>query len=170
MTQGNPFGSSTGPWMTTTKLRALFNAGLTYDEIAEINERSEGWRPSRSAVSMKYKAMGEPPRRVSHSTLLPWAKSAGGQGIKPEHNDSEFRHMLQAEGRARTGKKLGAVDRSLVERLHNLLFGRGRLMVVAYHPEVGFFLVPRQDGDDDIIRRPVPPDMEPTDEEARQTA
>ena len=65
MTQGNPFGRSGGRWMTATKLRALFTSGLTYDEIAEANERSEGWKPSRAAVKRKYEAMGMPPRRHS---------------------------------------------------------------------------------------------------------
>lgn len=147
MTQGNPFGNKASPWMTTTKLRALFNAGLTFDEIAEINERSEGWRPSRSAVSKKYKEMGMPSRRASHKNLIPWK-------IKPEHNNDELRHMLQAEGRARQGKTLSEADQSLTSRLHNLLFGRGQLMVVNYHPEVGFGLVIRQEYDEDIIREP----------------
>jgi hypothetical protein len=131
--------------MTTAKLRALFASGLTYDEVAEINERSEGWRPSRAAVLRKYEAMGMPPRRASHKDLLPWK-------LRPEHSDSVVRHMLQAESRARQRKPLTDTDRKLTARLHELLFGRGTLMVVTYHPEVGFALVLREDSDDDIIR------------------
>jgi|SRR5579859_4139790 len=40
MPKGNPYGNKGGPWMSTAKLRALFAAGLTYDEIAQANERS----------------------------------------------------------------------------------------------------------------------------------
>lgn len=145
MTQGNPFGPKGGRWMTEAKLRALFSAGLTYDEIAEANERSENWRPSRSAVMRKYEAMGMPPRRASHRDLLPWR-------VKPEHNGSLLRHMLQAESRARAGENLSGTDRKLTARLHELLFGRGTLMVVTYHPEVGFALVLREDTDEDIVR------------------
>lgn len=149
---GNPFGNKTGPWPPDQVLRFYFNAGLTFDEVADAVFRynKEAWRPARSAVSRKYQLMGMPPRRSSHSDLLPWK-------IRPEHNNDELRHMLQAEGRARIlkeGETLSVPDRSLTERLHNLLFGRGQPMVVTYHPEVGFGLVIRQDYDDDIVRMP----------------
>lgn len=142
---GNPFGRAGGKWMTTAKLRALFAAGLTYDEIADINARSEGWKPSRSGVKQKYEAMGMPPRRASHKDLLPWQ-------LRPEHADSVVRHMLQAESRARQHKPLTDTDRKLTARLHEILFGRGTLMVATYHPEVGFAFVLREDVDDDIVR------------------
>ena len=40
-------------WISAAKLRALYSAGLTLDEIASANERAEGWRPTRSTVSKK---------------------------------------------------------------------------------------------------------------------
>lgn len=147
MPQGNEFGRAGGRWMTATKLRSLFSAGLTYDDIAEANLRSEGWRPSRSAVKRKYEAMGMPPRRPSHRELIPWR-------IDPQHNASLVRHMLQAESRARNHHSLSETDRTLVARLHEILFGRGTLMIVTYHPEVGFAFVLRDDSDEDIIRGP----------------
>lgn len=147
MAQGNPFGRAGGRWMTSQKLRALFESGLTYDEIADVNERSEGWKPSRAAVKRKYEALGMPPRRASHRDLLPWR-------IAPEHNDSIFRYMLQAESRSRQHKELSVTDRKLTSRLHELLFGRGKLMVVDYHPDLGFVLREREDEDEDIIRMP----------------
>lgn len=146
MTQGNPFGRKGGRWMTSAKLRALFHAGLTYDEIAVINLRSEGWQPSRSAVKLKLDSYGMS-RRMSHSDLIPWK-------VKPEHNSSELRHMLQAESRSRQRKELSETDRKLVARLHELLFGRGKLMVVGYHRDTGFYLAEREDSDEDIIRAP----------------
>lgn len=144
---GNPYGNKGGRWMPAHKFRALVNAGLTYDEIAEINERSEGWRPVRSVVKYHLDTLGLEPRRMSHRDLLPWK-------VRPEHNNSELRHMLQAESRVRQNADLSDTDRKLVSQLHDHLFGRGRLMVVSYHPEVGFSLVPREDSDEDIIRRP----------------
>lgn len=134
-------------WMADAKLRALFNSGLTYDEIAEINERSEGWRPSRSGVLRKYERMGMPPRRQSNKDLIPWT-------ISPEHNQDRLRYMLQAESRARRGGEVSETDRKLVSMLHDLLFGRGKLMVVGYHEQVGFYLTERADDDKDIIRAP----------------
>lgn len=133
--------------MTKAKFRALVNAGLTYDEIAEANERAEGWRPSRSSVKYHLDMLNLEPRNLSHKNLIPWK-------VRPEHNNSELRHMLQAESRSRQGKELSATDRKLVSQLHDHLFGRGRLMVVTYHREVGFGLVPREDCDEDIIRCP----------------
>lgn len=142
---GNPFGNRGGPWISDAKLRALFNAGLTYDEVAEINERGTSWRPSRAVVKRKYEAMGMPPRRPSHRDLIPWP-------VLPEHNSSVIRHMLQAESRARNGGELSDTDRKLTSRLHDVLFGRGTPMVVTYHPEVGFAFVLQDDSDDGLIR------------------
>lgn len=133
--------------MTSAKLRALFSAGLTYDEIAEVNERSEGWKPSRSAVLRKYQDLGMPPRRASHQDLLPWR-------IALEHESSLVRHMLEAESRSRQHRALSPTDKKLVARLHETLFGRGTLMVVDYHPETGFSFALREDSDTDIVRSP----------------
>jgi len=151
MPQGNPYGSRGGRWMTTTKLRALVNADRTYDEIAEANERSEGWRPSRSGVKRKLEALGFEPRKKSHVDLVPW------RPLRPEHADAELRHMLQAESRRRQlapGEQMSETDRKLVSLLNDLLFGRGRPKVVGYHPEVGFYLADREESDQDIIRHP----------------
>lgn len=135
--------------MATAKLRALFNAGLTYDEIAEANERDEGWRPTRSGVKRKYEAMGMPPRRPSSKDLIPW-------NVRSEHNVHLFRHMLGAESRNRRGAKLSETDKKLLARMHELLFGRGTLMVIDYNPdyEDGFFLALRRDSDTDVFRAP----------------
>lgn len=151
MTQGNPFGPTGGRWMVHTKFKALWRAGKTLDEIAAANERIEGWKPSRSAVRKHADLLELGRRNVSHKELFPW------KSIRPEHNSSELRHMLQAESRRRqlrTGEELSETDRKLVGLLDNYLFGRGKMMVVAYHPEVGFSLVPREDHDEDIVRRP----------------
>lgn len=135
--------------MSTAKLRALFAAGRTYDEIAEANFRSEGWRPSRSGVKRKYEAMGMPPRRPSNKELLPWQ-------VKTEHNSHLFRHMLSAESRNRRREKLTETDRKLISRMNELLFGRGTPLVIGYAAECpdGFFLALRRDEDTDIIRAP----------------
>jgi hypothetical protein len=147
VTQGNPFGQKGGRWMPAAKLRALFAAGRTYDEVAEANLRAEGWKPSRSAVLRKYRELGMPPRNASHTDLIPW-------NIQPEHSDHLFRHMLQAESRRRQKRPLSETDRKLISRLDEMLFGRGTLMVIDYHPETGFSLVLREDADEDIIRKP----------------
>lgn len=147
MTQGrgNPFGRASAPWMPETKLRFLANARRTYDEIALANERSEGWKPSRSAVKRKLESMGIT-RHDSHRELLPWK-------IRPEHQGSLWRRMLEAESRARKHgrEQISDTDRKLVARLDDLLFGRGKPMVVGYHPAVGFYCTFRTE-EEDIIR------------------
>jgi hypothetical protein len=138
---------ASGPWMSTAKLRSLWVAGLTYEEIAEANERATGWKPTRSGVARKLERLDFPPRNVSHADLIPWK-------IAPEHSKDRIRYMLMAEGRKRAGADLSDSDRTLVSLLHDLLFGRGRFLVVGYSPEVGFYLTDRKDEDEDIIRMP----------------
>lgn len=138
-----------GRWMPASKLRTLFQAGLTYDEIADVNERSEGWKPTRSAVARKYQRMGMPPRYASHHELLPWK-------IRPEHNHDRFRYMLQAEGRRRRGEPMSETDEYLVSLLHNLLYDRGMPLVVGYNEHVGFYLSSQLPTDTDIIREHEP--------------
>lgn len=149
-------------WMADAKLRALWHrlgVDLTLDDIAEINYQEMGWRPDRSTMSKKYLRMGMPPIRHSSQDLVPWK-------VKPEHNQNRLRYMLQAESRARAGKELSETDRKLIPELNNLLWpGRGKLMVVGYHEQVGFHLLERTDEDADIIRAPkeagqIRPDIE----------
>jgi hypothetical protein len=60
--------------------------------------------------------------------------------------------MLQAESRKRQGRELSDSDKVLVSLLHDLLFGRGRFLVVGYDPVIGFYLSDRTDDDADIVR------------------
>lgn len=149
---------ASGPWMSTAKLRALWNSGLTYDEIADANERSTGWRPTRSGVARKLERLDFPPRNASHVDLIPWK-------IKPEHGKDRLRYMLAAESRKRQGADLSEPDRVLVSLLHDLLFGRGRFLVVGYDNKIGFYLTERTDDDDDIVRRPQSAHTEPEKEQ-----
>jgi hypothetical protein len=62
--------------------------------------------------------------------------------------------MLRAEARRRAGKELTEAD---VNRLKNWMeMIKEEDAVVHYDPdtEEGFFYVPRQEGDDDLIHRP----------------
>lgn len=140
--------------MSTAKLRQLFADDWTYDEIAAENERQTGWRPSRAWVMRKREAMGFPARRLAHANLLPWT-------VLPEHNESRFRYMLQAESRKRQGVALSGRDQREVALLHDLLYGRtagadgtGMALVVGYDPRIGFHLLDRKETDTDIIREP----------------
>ena len=113
--------------MATAKLRALSRSGRTLDEIATMNEKDTGWRPTRSTVSKKLLTLGEEPRHASRRDLLPWS-------IQPEHNSSRFRLMLQSESRRRAEMELSRTDQKNVDLLDDLLLGRGTPLVVGYHP------------------------------------
>ena len=138
--------------MSDASLRSLFEAGVEYDDIAAINERQEGWRPSRSGVMRKLERVVDPEqfplRRRSHKNLIPWK-------IRPEHSSHRFRYMLQAESRRRVGAELSVTDKKLLSMLNRLLSGGGgKPMVIAYDETNGFYLTDRTEGDTDIIRQP----------------
>src|SRR5690242_13593763 len=119
---------ASGPWMPEPKLRRLFRAGKTVDEIAAINERNTriddvpgtGLDPTRPGVAKKFARLGFPRRNLSHEDLIPW------QDIRPEHATSRLRKMLEAESRRRQliaaderllkGEELEEAEKALVER------------------------------------------------------
>jgi hypothetical protein len=149
VTEGIQNGAKGGQWMPDTQLRALWDAGRTYDQIAEANHDTEGWRPSRAAVLRKLQRMNVPKRNAAQPDLLPWR-------IAPQHGHHVFHDMLQAQSRRQQNQHLSEADRRLVNGLHKMLCGGPRSLVITYHPEVGFALVPRQDGDGVYIRPPHP--------------
>jgi len=134
-------------WIPAPRLRSLAQAGQTYDEIATLNERATGWRPTRATVSRKLARLGVAPRNLTHSDLAPWQ-------VRPEHRTARLRWMLRAESRARAGRPLSETDIGARDLLRDLLTGRGVPLVVGYHPYVGFYLTERQTSDVDIIRAP----------------
>ncbi len=134
-------------WMATSKLRALAAAGWLYEEIAEENQRVTGWKPDRGTVSRRLATLGIPRRHGSRRDLVPW-------DIRPEHNGSRYRAMLQAESRHRAGERLSRTDEKLRSMMNDLIFGRGVPLVIGYHPEIGFYLADKNDADTDIIRKP----------------
>ena len=132
-------------WMPTSKLKALAKAGWLYGEIADENERVTGWRPDRGTVSRRLQQLGVSRRHGSRRDLLPWH-------IMPEHNNSRWRAMLQAESRHRAGENLSSTAQKNRAMLNDILFGRGTPLVVGYDPAIGFYLVDKTDDDKDIIR------------------
>lgn len=134
-------------WLPASELRALYRVGMSYDAIAEVNERSTGWKPSRSGVMRKLRRIGVERRLASHRDLIPWR-------IAPEHEHQRLHYMLMAESRRRQGRRLSRSDRTLVSLLKDLLSGRGVPLVVNYDRRFGFFLIESQDFDLDIIRSP----------------
>ncbi|MEU7030036.1 hypothetical protein AB0A60_25565 [Streptomyces sp. NPDC046275] len=95
-------------------------------------------------------------RNTRSDDLLPWK-------LKEEHRHLYPAMMLRSEGRLRAGKAVAA------EKLKKLQTWKAKLqeenLVVHYDPdtEEGFFLIPREPQDTDLIRTP----MEKTGNRAR---
>lgn len=88
------------------------------------------------------------PRRINRDdSLIPWE-------MREEHRNRREVQMLRAEGRRRAGMPLREKDQRDLPGWLDMLKREKR--VVHYDPdtEQGFFLIPREKQDDDIIRRP----------------
>ena len=79
--------------------------------------------------------------------LLPW-------DIKPEHAWSTMMRLLQAEGRLRRGMPVTLQQQDQLAELKGYLEQTGS--VIHYEPDTveGFWIVPREDGDDPLVRPP----------------
>jgi hypothetical protein len=95
-----------------------------------------------------FRSRNKLPRRIARNeTLIPW-------GVKEEHRYNQAVVMLRQEARRREGLPLTEGYEARVNSWLEMLEEEG--VVVHYDPdtEEGFFYVPREAGDDDIIRRP----------------
>jgi hypothetical protein len=86
-------------------------------------------------------------RIVRDDELIPWF-------VKEEHRWAYPLAMLRAEARRRAGKDLTETDQNRLKNWMEMI--KEEDAVVHYDPdtEEGFFYVPRQEGDDDLIHRP----------------
>lgn len=146
-------------WMPERDLLAAANRGLTYDEIADLNYRKTGDRPTRFAIQKYLKRLGAEPRQVRTGELMPW------KPIELKHYQSPVRYMLNALAVWREKGEEGSSHDTFkkVRELLEILDGsadreypRMRL-VVDYDPENGWCFRPREDTDEDVVRKPRTP-------------
>lgn len=126
-----------------TEMREYLRRGLTQKQIAEIAGCS------RSAISMaieRYELKSARPR-ARYMDLLPWK-------VSNEHRMRAQARLLRLESRRRQGKAIGERDRVWLNNWLTWLDDQNA--VVMYDPDTkpGFFYVPREESDDDIVRRP----------------
>jgi hypothetical protein len=141
-----------GAYLPDEVLLALRQAGKTLREIALANFKATGFEPDRAQLSRKLTALGAESGVTTHRSLLPWE-------IRPEHNSSRWRRMLQAKSKQLAELPLSETEERAVRLLDFLLDPeRGRHFVVTYHAEVGFCLVDAGEGEE-IIRPPVIPNQ-----------
>jgi hypothetical protein len=130
-----------------TEVRRWFDEGLTYREMSERHLEKYGVKITPTAFA-NFRARHGLKRRIARSTnLIPWA-------VKPEHQMRYMVQMLRCEARLREGRDISETEQ------HKLDLFKGRLRdedaVVHYEPdtEQGFFLVAREEYDEDMVRMP----------------
>jgi hypothetical protein len=124
-----------------------FEEGKTYQEMQRIYLEKYNIETVPSMWGNFRRRRGLQRRITRNDDLIPW-------GVKAEHRWMYPVVILRFEARRRAGRELDEDDES---RLNSFLRKLDELdAVVHYDPDTedGFHLVPREDYDDDIIRRP----------------
>ncbi|MCW2843333.1 MAG: Pirin domain protein [Nocardioides sp.] len=132
-----------------TQMRRYLDQGMSQAKIVEAYEKDTGVRVSRSAIAMaigRYELKSSRPR-PRYMETLPWT-------VLPEHRDHTDARMLRLEGRRREGGSLTVKELRWLQTWLETLNARNA--VVDYNPRTkqGFWWVPREETDDDIVRRP----------------
>ena len=140
-TGGSKYGVLPGP----AELEKMRGRGMTQKEIAEEVEKNTGFRVTRNAVTMALKRAGLSGEVHRYTDLIPWR-------VRDRHARHYALAMLRAEARQRRGLPMSDVLAGRLDSWKRRLNSYG--LVVMYEPEseAGFYLVPRQDGDD-LIRQ-----------------
>lgn len=124
-----------------------FEEGRTYAWMIEEYRRKYNIETVSSMWGNFRRRRGLQRRIVRNDTLIPWA-------VNEEHRWAYAVQMLRSEARRREGKELREIEWL---RLEPWLRGLEEdNVVIHYDPDTkeGFFRVPREAGDEDIIRRP----------------
>ncbi|MDN3268279.1 hypothetical protein [Streptomyces sp. MA15] len=124
-----------------------FEEGWTYQQMIDEYRRKYGIETVSSMWGNFRYRKGLSRRIARDDDLIPWA-------VKPEHRHQYPLAMLRVEGRRRAGMDLDGNAARRLESWTRTLAEENA--VVHYDPdtEEGFFYVPREPQDDDLIRRP----------------
>lgn len=129
------------------EVRRWFEAGKTYAWMQEEYLRKYNLSVSITMFANLRARRGWTRRIAETSNLIPWS-------VKPEHRFHRLVALLRYEERRRSGLPLQPrYERELTNFLASL---KEAGAVVHYDPDTdeGFFLVAREERDDDLIRRP----------------
>lgn len=124
-----------------------FEEGKTYQWMTEEYLRKYNVQVNPSMWAAWRKRKGLKRRWVRNDELIPWA-------VNEEHRWSYPVQMLRLEGRLRAGEPLNESHQQRLESWKKQLSDANA--VVHYDPDTedGFFFIPREAGDEDIVRRP----------------
>ena len=119
--------------------------GKTYEWIQDTYLSKYGIETTPSMWSNFRRRRGVNRRIVRDDELIPWA-------VDERHRWAYPVQMLRLEARHRAGLPFRDAD---VARHRNFMARlRDNKLVIAYTPEHGFYEVPRQPADTDVVRRP----------------
>ncbi|MFB8350979.1 hypothetical protein [Streptomyces niveus] len=130
-----------------TEVIRWFEEGKTYQWMIDEYKRKYGINTVPSMWSNFRRRRGLDRRIARDDDLIPWE-------VKEEHRWLYPVAMLRAEARHRQGFPVTDSDRARLNSWKEML--EEESAVVHYDPdtEEGFFYVPRQEGDDDLIHQP----------------
>lgn len=124
-----------------------FEEGRTYQWMIEEYRRKYNIETVPSMWGNFRRRRGLQRRIIRDDALIPWE-------IKREHRWNYDLQMLRVEGRRRAGAEIRETDE---QRVNSWLAKLEEAEAVVYYDgdtAEGFFWVPREAADDDIIRRP----------------
>lgn len=130
-----------------SEVKRWFEEGKTYREMVDLYREQYNLEVSQTMFSNRRALRGWTRRHMRDDELIPWA-------VKPEHRNERPVVMLRVEARVRAGLPITDAERSDLAYFREQL--EEKRAVVHYDPDTerGFFYVPREAGDADIIRRP----------------
>ncbi|MGW3336222.1 hypothetical protein ACWDCL_01910 [Streptomyces sp. NPDC001009] len=129
------------------EVRRWFEEGLTYTEMQAIYREKYNIETSVPMWSAWRRRNGIERRNLRDAELIPWR-------VKEEHRHKYPAIMLRAEARSRAERKVSDRDMGRLKAWKQWL-GEENL-VVHYDADTsdGFFYVPREETDADLVRRP----------------
>lgn len=131
-----------------TEVKRWFEEGKTYREMVDLYREQYNLEVSQTMFSNRRALRGWTRRHVRDDELIPWH-------VEPQHRNERPVVMLRLEARKRAGLPISESEEAELAYFLGQL--KEKSAVVYYDPttERGFFYVPREAGDDDLIRRPL---------------
>ncbi|SNS50738.1 hypothetical protein [Actinacidiphila glaucinigra] len=124
-----------------------FEENRTYTWMQEEYRRKYGIETTIPMWSAFRRRRGIDRRHMRASDLLPWR-------MKDEHRHLYPAMMLRAEARERAGRGVTGREETRLAAWRTMLKEENLVVHYDADTEEGFFYVPREEGDTDIIREP----------------